>query len=279
MAKMKLHNGFPIGDPWAAFYAALGDDTTPIATSTEITLTTEGGNRLVFKGTFTVVAGEVTAGTMTSFETFAGATKVFSGSDFSIDGAALFDAIEVFETDDGQAFHELLYAPPIEFKGSKLDDYIEGGAADDTLLGRKGNDSLYGLGGSNVLKGGDGNDFLSGGEGNNTLWGDAGNDTFHLFASTKSTSFSRIKDFGDGKDLIGLSARGAELQPGYLDSAQFHKGKAATSADQRIIYDKKSGDIYFDPDGTDVTSQVRIGKVDPGTKLSAGDFYVQDFLV
>jgi len=278
MANMKLHNGFPVGDPWAAFYAALQEDTTPIATSTEITLTTEGGNRLVFKGTFTVVSGEVTAGTMTGFEAFAGATKVLSGSDYSIDGAALFDAIEVFDTDDGQAFHDLLYASPIEFKGSNLDDYIEGGAAGDTLLGRKGNDSLYGFDDDDVLKGGEGKDFLSGGEGNNKLWGDAGDDTFHLFASVKATTFSRIKDFGDGNDLIGLSARGSDIQPGYLDAAQFHKGTAATSADQRIIYDKKSGGIYFDPDGTDITNQVRIAKVDPGTKLSAGDFYVQDFL-
>jgi hypothetical protein len=279
MATIKLLTGFPIGDPWNAFYGALYGDADAIATSTSISLTTPYGYTLVFTGSFTVVGGAVTAGTMTGFEAYAGSTKVLSGSSYSLDGAALYNAIVTFETDT-DPFFDLFFGVPTRFQGSQLGDDIHGGTSDDLILGRKGDDALFGWEGNDIVMGGKGNDLVEGGVGFNKLWGNEGTDSFGFdLISSELPGFSRIKDFTPGEDVIGLSFYDIVVPPGYLGSSFFHKGTAAITATQIIIYDKATGNIYFDADGSGIGTQVNFARVNPGTKLSEDDFYVQQILV
>ena len=129
------------------------------------------------------------------------------------------------DTHDGSSGNELLVDGPgngnasgeggqDRIFGGQGDDRIDGGSSadalygeegDDTLIGGYGPDRLFGGEGNDELKGGDGgySDLLVGGEGNDTLTGGAGADTF-VFSRDHGSDW--ITDFGDGEDVIDLSA-------------------------------------------------------------------------
>lgn len=134
-----------------------------------------------------------------------------------------------------------------------------GGGGNDTLVsftawgwsdlqGGDGDDSLAGYG---YLDGGSGNDTLEGGYGNFT--GGAGADTFLV---RDPWSDPDVLDFSSGFDRIRLDARNmTELgTSGTLSSndPRFYAAAGATGghdADDRIIFDTSSGQLYFDRDG------------------------------
>jgi Ca2+-binding RTX toxin-like protein len=267
--------GEPVTEPWDAFDEAVYAGELLPPTATQIVITSENGYKVVFKGSFTVAGGDVTGGTMTGYEVFAGTTQVMKASGYDVGGAALFDALQNLPTSEDD-FIDLLFALPLRFKGSKQDDRLFGSEYDDVLLGRAGNDELYAWTGDNVMKGGKGNDLLVGGDGFDTMFGGAGADAFgfSLTAMSPPTGFARIKDFVSGEDLILLHVYDAAPPPGFLGKQYFHKGTEATTAEQVIIYDKPSGRLYFDVDGTGIEAQFQFAKLTPGTKLKASDFYV-----
>ncbi|MCB1501499.1 MAG: calcium-binding protein [Bauldia sp.] len=256
-------------------YALDGDLQPP--TKSKITLTTADGHKIVFKGDFTVTGGDVTGGTMTKFTVFAGSTKVVEGSGYDVDAAALFDALQTYGT-DSSPFNELVLDQPTKYVGSEFDDtlYSMGDVA-TKLIGRGGNDVLVAASTDGiVIKGGSGDDLIAAAEGPSKLWGGPDDDVFGLFFDPMDppTSIAKIKDFVPGEDLIGLQAADGFLPPGFLDKSHFHKGTEATKASHVVIYDKDSGKVYIDVDGSGVEAQFQIAKVTPGTKLGAGDFYV-----
>lgn len=289
LPQVKYLYGQPTAQPQSAFYNALFDGVLAPPTATKIVITAPNGARIVFKGEFTVVGGDVTGGTMTGYTVFAGSTKMENGKGFEIDGAALFDALQNYQMDTGP-FFDLFFSDPRKIVGSKQDDYIDGTSGNDKLIGKAGNDSLFGGEGDDILKGGKGNDILDGGEGSNTLVGGKGDDVFHFFLGGVMTlselgkeasaalappiGFSKIKDFKVGEDLIGLSIFDGALPIGFLDKKYFHKGTEATTADHAIIYDNSTGRLYYDVDGNGIEAQILFAKVKPGTKLSADDFFV-----
>lgn len=98
--------------------------------------------------------------------------------------------------------------------GGEGDDHLDGGSSADAIYGEEGNDileggygpdRLFGGEGDDELKGGDGGygDLLVGGEGNDQLTGGGGADTF---AFGRDHGSDWITDFGDGADVIDLSA-------------------------------------------------------------------------
>ena len=98
--------------------------------------------------------------------------------------------------------------------GGEGDDHIDGGSSADVIYGEEGDDvidggygpdRLFGGEGDDILKGGKGSydDLLVGGEGNDQLTGGAGDDTF-VFGPDNGSDW--IADFGDGDDVIDLSA-------------------------------------------------------------------------
>lgn len=107
---------------------------------------------------------------------------------------------------------------------------------------------LTGNAGANTLGGGEGNDTLNDGMGNDTLTGGIGSDAF---AFDNLTSFDAITDYDAGNDVILLVSSGAfaSLTLGVLSAEAFWEGSAAHDADDRIIYDNATGELYYDADG------------------------------
>jgi Ca2+-binding RTX toxin-like protein len=272
--------GEPVTDPWDPFDEAIyGGDPLP-PTATEIVLASENGYKVVFKGSFTVAGGDVTGGTMTGYDVFAGTTKVMKATGYNVDGAAFFDAVQNLSVSEDD-FIDLLFALPLKFRGSNQDDRLFGSEYSDVLLGRAGNDELYAWAGNNIMKGGKGNDLLVAGDGFDTMFGGAGADAFgfSLDPTDLPGGFARIKDFESGEDLISIHAFDLPLPPGYLGKQYFHKGTEATTAEQVIIYHKASGRLYLDVDGTGIEAQFQFAKLTPGTKLKASDIYVDNFFL
>lgn len=278
LPEVKMMIGYPLGDAYRPLYNALNNGDLAPATATEFVLTDDFGDRVVFHGNFTVVGGEVTGGTMTGYDVFLGSTKTLTASGYALDGAAMFEAVQNYGV-SSEPFFELIEGAAIKVVGSKFGDDQYGTAFADVLLGKAGADYLIGNDGNDHIKGGSGDDFLAGISGFDKLWGGSGRDIFAFnldLTEPPPTSFDKIKDFDHGKDLIGLSVYNGMselIPPGYLDKQYFHKGKEASTADQHVIYDKKSGSVWFDADGNGAEAQFLVVKVTPGTKLHADDFY------
>jgi Ca2+-binding RTX toxin-like protein len=97
-------------------------------------------------------------------------------------------------------------------------------------------------------------------------------------ALNAATNVDTVKKFQSGKDKMYLDEDiFTAIAPGTLSSAAFHKGTSAADADDRIIYDKKTGALYYDPDGAGGVAQTQFAKLDKGTKLKASDFMVGEY--
>jgi Ca2+-binding RTX toxin-like protein len=59
---------------------------------------------------------------------------------------------------------------------------------------------------------------------------------------------------------------------GTLAAAAFRAGTAAGDADDRIVYDAATGNIFYDADGTGAIAQILFATVNPGTALTNADF-------
>lgn len=149
-----------------------------------------------------------------------------------------------------------------------------GNALANTITGNRGTNTLAGLGGADTLDGGAGRDTLSGG---------AGRDSF-VFSSplNPDTNVDLIRDWGAGgtSDLIRLDNDVfTELRtPGALTTAAFTTGKVASTAEQRIVYDRSTGELYYDPDGSGPAAQVHFATIGTTTHptLTAAAFLIVD---
>lgn len=144
-----------------------------------------------------------------------------------------------------------------EFPGKPKAVYTIGSdGAGDVINGSNLNDRIAGMAGDDTLKGGKGDDQLDGGSGRDKLTGGAGADAFQ-FSDKLSTGRNRdtITDFKAGeRDRIELDndlfANKLKAGPaGRLAIEQFGSPSKASS-DNRILYDKTKGDLYFDIDGS-----------------------------
>ncbi|MFL6762264.1 MAG: SGNH/GDSL hydrolase family protein [Sphingomicrobium sp.] len=126
-----------------------------------------------------------------------------------------------------------------------------------------------------IVRGNAGNNVIDGKAGADQLWGLAGKDTF-LFSSTLGNgNVDRIMDFNVRDDTIWLDhAVFQGLNMGTLASGAFAKGTAASQADDRIIYDAKTGSLYFDADGLDGADQVLVAILSANLKVTHADFIV-----
>jgi Ca2+-binding RTX toxin-like protein len=141
---------------------------------------------------------------------------------------------------------------------------INGTAGADNLLGGAGNETLNGLAGNDSLNGGGGNDSLNGGSGSDTLTGGIGTDTFVLADAPGATNIDRITDFALGDRVSISSSAYAGLTPGAVSAAQFIEVRstrapvAAATAATRLIFDRDTGNLFHDPDGTGTQAMQQI---------------------
>lgn len=142
--------------------------------------------------------------------------------------------------------------------GGAGNDYLLGGAGRDFLWGDAGQDILNGGGGDDTIFGGEGNDIIAGGGGDDILFGGLGADQFR-FSNLMNQGIDRIQDFQSGIDRLILSALGfgGGLTSGTaITAAQFLEttSSSATTPEQRLIYDSTTGGLFFDADGSGLSS-------------------------
>ncbi len=119
--------------------------------------------------------------------------------------------------------------------------------------------------------------IVHGGDGNDTLLAGSSKDVFAFDTALEAQSnVDRIKHFDPGKDKLALDQGVfAALDGGKkLSAAMFHEGKQAADADDHIIYDKATGRLFYDADGSGDGAQIEFARLDKGQKLHSGDFLV-----
>ncbi len=200
--------------------------------------------------------------------------------------------------------------PGLLVNGGGGNDLIGGSNNSDTLQGGAGNDFLRDAGvdaswnlsnyntpamqwwitnlpgshagwGNDVLIGGLGNDTLSGGLGMDKLIGGAGQDRFLFETTPAADNVDRVVDFVPGEDVLLLDATiytalglsgttSGEMLPDLL----FTVGKAATTAEQRLIFNANTHLLSYDADGNGSGEAVPIAVIGGKAVLSASDLLV-----
>ena len=89
-------------------------------------------------------------------------------------------------------------------------------------------------------------------------------------------SVDHITDFVHGQDRLAFwSLTIPDLGPIGAVSAQiFVAGPAALAADDRLIYDKPAGALYYDADGTGATAAILIAQFGAGTVVDLTDLFI-----
>ena len=146
------------------------------------------------------------------------------------------------------------------------------------ITGNHWRQTIVGNAGGNILQGLDWNDQLQGMAGHDTLIGGRGHDKF-LFNTTlnAATNVDTITDMNDGDDdLIRLDdAIFAGIGPvGLLNADAFHIGAAAADAEDRIVYNSATGQLFFDSNGNGAFGSTLFAKLTKGLALSNTDFAV-----
>ena len=148
-----------------------------------------------------------------------------------------------------------------------------GNGLDNAINGNDGANILSGNAGADVIKGGGGADEIHGGAGSDDLTGGAGPDEFWF--DSPLGSVDDILDFSVSDDTIVLDRTifAGIIANGALAADAFHAGAAAADAEDRIIYNSATGEIFYDSDGTGGAAAVLFARVDPGTLLTNADFF------
>ena len=212
------------------------------------------------------------------------ANKIFggSGSD-SLKGGIGQDALDGKTGTDQADYSDKTAAVVVTLAGTANANVKVGGVVEDTIRnfenvqGGSGNDTLGGDGLANELRGMDGNDVLQGGGGKDVLTGGLGNDKFDFdTALSVLTNVDTIIDFNVADDTIRLenSIFTALTATGILSAAAFHIGAGAAAADDRIIYNNATGDLFYDSNGNAVGGQVQFADLSAGLSLTFKDFVV-----
>jgi Ca2+-binding RTX toxin-like protein len=162
-------------------------------------------------------------------------------------------------------------------------DSLFGGIGNDSLFGGTGNDSLFSDIGNDLLFGGTGNDLLNGGTGNDTLRGEAGTDTITTGTGLDTIRFNTalgagnidtITDYNPANDTMELDdAIFTALPLGPLAPEAFRIGAGAADADDRIIYNDTTGQVFYDPDGNvAAVAQTQFATLGTGLAVTNADF-------
>jgi Ca2+-binding RTX toxin-like protein len=134
------------------------------------------------------------------------------------------------------------------------------------LTGNELGQEVYGNNGANTLNGGAGGDYMA---------GFAGADSFAFTTALGGSNVDHLADFSAVDDTILLeNAVFTGLAAGALGAHAFAVGSAGLDADDRIIYNQSTGQLFFDADGVGGVAAVQFATVLGAPVLTAGDFTV-----
>ena len=133
---------------------------------------------------------------------------------------------------------------------------------------------------ANVLIGNDGNNVLDGRLGNDLLIGRGGNDDYQFTTALGSNNVDTISGFNAGDRIVldttifvGINGANNFQGDGAVGITEFRTiGSGAQDADDFILYDQATGQIFFDADANGIGQAVLFAQVDPGYNLGYTDF-------
>ncbi|TGQ63624.1 MAG: hypothetical protein E5V49_04280 [Mesorhizobium sp.] len=154
--------------------------------------------------------------------------------------------------------------PPLDpTHGTTGNDTFVGTAAADTYDALAGNDTLRGLGGNDVLTGG------------------KGEDTFVFDTAYGPGNVDTLTDFDAEHDALYLDnavfttlGSGSLSSPTQVTSGYFELREHAEHSNDHLLYNRATGILYYDPDGSKSTPQVEIAHLEPGAALTYHDVFV-----
>jgi Ca2+-binding RTX toxin-like protein len=168
---------------------------------------------------------------------------------------------------------------------SGIDKIIATGAA-ASLTGNDLSNEILATGFANTIDGGVGNDTIYGKGGKDVLIGGAGSDRFVFDTKFGKSNIDRIKDFKVKHDKILLEAdffkkskplynkikKATDDSPKSLSKSFFTIDSKAKDKDDYLVYNKKTGVLSYDADGSAKGKAVEIAQLSKNLKLSASDF-------
>ena len=170
--------------------------------------------------------------------------------------------------------------------GTSRADSISGNNKSNIVGGLGGNDTLRGLGGADIIDAGagndkiygdGGNDLMSGGLGRDTMTGGAGYDFFAFESRLSKSAIDTVTDFSVKYDTIMLWKgifKVAASSNGLISSAAFWAGPKAHDRSDRIIYDKSTGNLFFDGDGGTRDDLTLFARLTNKASIAVSDFMV-----
>jgi Ca2+-binding RTX toxin-like protein len=162
----------------------------------------------------------------------------------------------------------------ISLTGNALANLIKGNTGANKIKGLAGDDKLYGDAGNDKIYGGAGNDLLSGG---------AGKDAFVFDTKPNTTTnHDKVVDFKLKEDTIWLDnavftklgTSGTAAHPAALNKAFLALGTKAKDANDYLIYDKGTGNLFYDADGSGHGAPVLVATFSKGLALTHWNFQV-----
>ena len=156
--------------------------------------------------------------------------------------------------------------------GQEIEQLITTTDAGTSALNLTGNEF------GNRLKGNAGDNTLNGGLGADTLYGLKGKDTFVFNTTLSSGNVDHLGDFSAVDDTIKLAKSiFTALSSGTLSSGAFKDlsvAGATIDSNDRILYDKATGALSYDADGSGSKAAVKFAIIDTKAALTASDFFI-----
>jgi len=261
----------------------------PAVTHSATQLTLSDGDLISYIGSgfsYQMSGGQVvgiTGGTLTSIRLTSqdASTTYLNWRGLNLSASSFSDALT---SRDWAALNQLMFggADSISMtnsndaaRGFGGNDVIHGLAGKDQLLGDSGHDKLFGDSGADRLNGGSGADTLTGGTGIDTLTGGAGADAF-VFNARGFANHDIVTDFRAIDDALHFDndAFTAFSYTGQLRAAHFVAGTAAGDSNDRFIYQKSTGNLWYDADGSGAGAKTLVAELADGTALTAADIFI-----
>jgi len=149
------------------------------------------------------------------------------------------------------------------------------GSSTITATGNGEDNVLTGNNGYNWLTAGAGNDRLTGGNGNDVLRGGAGADTFVFnFKPGAYNNIDKIEDFSEsaGDKIVLDHEVFTAIDPANFSAGNFVLGTKALDSNDRLIYDRTSGKLFYDADGSGRDAPLQIATLTNLAALHHDDF-------
>ncbi|MCG7393290.1 hypothetical protein MHY87_10270 [Microvirga sp. ACRRW] len=133
---------------------------------------------------------------------------------------------------------------------------VFGGDGRDRFFGGDSDNIFFGGEGSDILMGGRGNDTLCGGMYMNTLDGGEGADVyvFEIDPSDDNVLSYDMVEFIQNEDMFHLSGSAFKFlkadSSGHVLESQICNSPGSVTADHRLIYNRATGELAYDPDGS-----------------------------